>query len=203
MKVKRLAALTATLVVLGAGIVYAGSPWGDYKGFDKVRVQLNGSGVPESDVPAFMIDGRVVLPLRALSDSLQAVVQWDDSAKTVNMYKPNVHMFVAEKLGKKDSLETPFGAVPLGKKLDFVVSAQVDSLSTPIEAFKIDLVSPAGDVIRTTEVPMEQSKESFWYTWPLEAVHFESSGTYKIQFKIKVDKSQDFAVVSEKKITSQ
>lgn len=204
MKVKRLAALTAAWVVTGAGIVYAGSPWGDYKGYEKVRVQVNHGDVATSDVPAFLIDGRVVLPLRALSDSLQGIVRWDDESKTASIFKPNVHMFVARDIGKDDSPRTPFGKVSKGNKLDFVVAAQVDSLATPIHSFKIDLVAPDGSVIRSTNaVALQESKDSFWYSWPLESVSFDSSGTYKVQFKIKLDETRDYAVVSVKTITSE
>lgn len=203
MKLKRLAALTATLVVLGAGIVYASSPWGDYQGYDKVRVLINNEEVSTGDVPAFMIDGRVVLPLRELADSLQTIVNWDESSKTAYMYKPNVHMFVAKELAKDDSPKTPFGKVSKGNKLDFVVTAQVDSLTTPIQSFKIDLVSPEGAIIRTTNaVTLQDSQDSFWYSWPLEGVSFDSVGTYKVQFKIKLDDVHDYSIASEKTITS-
>ncbi|GAA3407238.1 stalk domain-containing protein [Paenibacillus hodogayensis] len=204
MKMKRLAALTATLVVLGAGIVYAGSPWGEYQGYTKVRVQVNNTEVPAGDVPAFMIDGRVVLPLRELSDSLNAIVKWDDASKTAYLYKPNVHMFVAKDIAKDDSPKTPFGKVSKGNKLDFVVAAQVDSLTTPIQSFKIDLVSPEGAIIRSTNaVTLQGGKDSFWYSWPLESVTFDSTGKYKVQFKIKLDDAHEYSVVSEKTIVSE
>ncbi|WP_245954574.1 stalk domain-containing protein [Paenibacillus flagellatus] len=167
-------------------------------------MQLNNSGVATDDVPAFMINGRVVLPLRSLSDSLNAIVKWDDDTKTASIYKPNVHMFVATDIAKDDSPKTPFGKVSKGKKLSFVVAAQVDSLATPIHSFRIDLVAPDGSVIRSTDaVALEGSKDSFWYSWPLEGVTFDASGTYKVQFKIKLDDSRDYAVVSEKTITSE
>lgn len=204
MKVKRLAALTATLVMLGAGIVYAGSPWGEYQGFTKVQVKINNQTITTGDVPAFMIDGRVVLPLRELAASLQAVVKWDDETKTASLYKPNVHMFVAKDIAKDDSPKTPFGKVSKGNKLDFVVAAQVDSLVTPIQSFKIDLVSPEGAIIRTTNgVPLQDNKDSFWYSWPLESVSFDASGKYKVQFKIKTDDAGDYTLASEKTIISE
>ncbi|TMV46152.1 hypothetical protein FE783_27435 [Paenibacillus mesophilus] len=203
MNVKRLAVLTATLVVLGTGIAYASSPWGEYQGYSKVRVLLNNVEVPAGDVPGFMTGGRVVLPLRELSDSLQAVVKWDEETKTASIYKPNVHMFVARDIAKDDSPKTPFGKVSKGNKLDFVVAAQVDSLTTPIHSFKIDLVSPDGTVIRSVVSLQQESKESFWYSWPLESVSFDTVGKYKVQFKIKLNESQDYAVVSEKTIISE
>lgn len=204
MNVKRLAVLTAAVVVLGAGVVYAGSPWGDYKGYEKVRVQLNNVDVTTGDVPAFLIDGRVVLPLRALSDSLNAFVKWDDATRTVSIYKPNVHMFVATELGKDDSPKTPFGKVSKGNKLDFVVAAQVDSLVTPIESFRIDLVAPDGTVIRSSGAfTLQENRESFWYSWPVSGVTFDMAGSYKVRFQIRTADSQEDVTVSEKTILSE
>jgi hypothetical protein len=164
---------------------------------------MNNVEVPAGDVPGFMIGGRVVLPLRELSDSLKAVVKWDEETKTAYLYKPNVHMFVARDIAKDDSPKTPFGKVSKGNKLDFVVAAQVDSLTTPIHSFKIELVSPEGAVIRSVVSLQQESKESFWYSWPLESVSFDTVGTYKVQFKIKLNEAQDYTVVSEKTIISE
>lgn len=203
MRVKRLAVLTATLVVLGAGIAYASSPWGEFEDYAKVRVLLNNEEVQTGEVPGFMIEGRAVLPLRELTSALNAVVKWDDESKTAYMYKPNVHMFVARDIAKDDSLKTPFGKVSKGNKLDFVVAAQVDELTTPIHSFKIDLLSPDGAVIRSVVSLQQESKESFWYSWPLESVSFDTAGKYKVQFKIKLNEAQDYVIVSEKTIISE
>lgn len=39
------------------------------------------------DVPAQIIDGRTLIPIRAVSEILGADVEWDDSTKTVNIWK--------------------------------------------------------------------------------------------------------------------
>lgn len=202
MNMKRLAVLTAALVVLGTGIAYANSPWGDFQGMPKVKVQMNNEEVLTGDVPAFMIGGQVMVPLDKLSESLKAAVKWDDASKTASIYRPNVHMVVAKDIAKDDSPKVPFGKVSKGNKLDFVVAVQVDSLATPIYSFKIELVSPEGAIIRSV-VFLQDSKESFWYSWPLESVSFDSLGKYKVQFKIKLNEAEDYSVVSEKTIISE
>lgn len=203
MRVKRLAVLTATLVVLGAGIVYASSPWGEYEGYSKVRVLMNNVEVPAGDVPGFVIGDSAVLPLRELSESLQAVASWDSESKTVSLYKPNVHMFVAKGIAKDDSPKSPFGKVSKGSRLDFVVAAQVDQLTTPIHSFKIDLLSPNGTVLRSVVSLQQEQRESFWYSWPLERVAFDMAGSYKVQFKIKLNEDQSYTTVSEKLIIAE
>jgi len=209
MKVKRLAAITLTLAALGAGMVYAsGGPWGEYEGFTKVRVLVNNEEIEEEDVPAFVINGRAVLPLRSVANSLQVLVQWDDETKTAVIHKPNVHMFVAQRIGKDDSLITPFGKVTRDNKgqsktMDFVVSAQVDSLKTAIHSFKIEMLNPQGTVIRSSETVQPDGKDSFWYTWPVEGVSFDMTGEYKLRFMVRPDAESGFVSVSERTIVSE
>lgn len=202
MKVKRLAALTTTLVILGAGIVYAGSPWGDYQGFEKVRVQFNNADTANGDVPAILMNGRVMLPLRSLADSMHALVTWNDEMKTASIYKPNVHMIVAQSEGKLGTLNVPFGKVEKGRTMDFVVAAQADSLLTPIHSFRLDLLSPDGTVLRSEVVTMSSNLDSFWYSWPVKGVVFEDAGSYKVNFSIKLNESEGYVIVAEKVITS-
>src|SRR5690606_28968458 len=99
MKFKRLAAFTLAFVALGAGIAYASSPWGEYEGFAKVRVLINDLEINAEEVPAFEVNGRAVLPIRAAAESLQSIVKWDEKLHTASIYKPNVHMFVAQGIG--------------------------------------------------------------------------------------------------------
>ncbi|MDF2725218.1 MAG: copper amine oxidase [Paenibacillus sp.] len=202
MNVKRLAALTIVLTAIGTGIAYASSPWGEFQGLPKVKVQMNNEELSYSDVPAVMIGNQVMVPLDSIASSLNAAVKWDDAAKIASIYRPNVHMFVAKDIAKDDSPKVPFGKVSKGNKLDFVVAVQVDSLATPIYSFKIELVSPDGAIIRSV-VFLQDSKESFWYSWPLESVTFDAAGKYKVQFKIKLNEAQDYSLVSEKTIISE
>ena len=39
-----------------------------------------------TDVPAQIIDGRTLIPLRALSESLGLTVKWDGDSRTVFIY---------------------------------------------------------------------------------------------------------------------
>lgn len=202
MKGKRLVVLTLLFTVLGAGIVYAGSPWGDYQGFTKVKVTVNNNEAVSGEVPGFVIAGRAVLPLRDLTDSLQALVRWDESNKTAEIYKPNVHMFVALDVSKDDVIKQPFGKVKRGDKMNFVVFAQVDSLKTPISYFKIEILHPDGSVLRTSD-PLSADNDSFWYKWPFTGVTFDAYGDYKVRFLMKLEEKDSYTVVSEKVIKSE
>lgn len=204
MKGKRLVVLTLLFTVLGAGIAYAGSPWGDFQGFTKVKVTVNRNDAASGDVPAFVIAGRAVLPMRDLTDSLQALLRWDDTNKTAEIYKPNVHMFVAKDVNKDYAIKQPFGKVKRGDKIDFVVFAQVDSLATPIYSFKMEIIQPDGSVLRSSDPELlSDDKDSFWYPWPFSGVTFDAYGDYKVRFLMKLEEKDNYTVVSEKVIKSE
>ncbi|MDF2668464.1 MAG: copper amine oxidase [Paenibacillus sp.] len=204
MKGKRLVVLTLLFTLLGAGIAYASSPWGDFQGFTKVKVAINNIETETGDVPPFVISGRAVLPMRDMTDSLQGLLRWDEYTNTAHIYKPNVHMFIARVLNKDYSIKEPFGIVKRGDKIDFVVFAQIDSLKTPIHSFKIEVIHPDGSVLRSsgTEILVEE-KDSFWYPWPFSGVTFDAYGEYKVNFLMKLEEKDSYTIVSSKVIKSE
>ncbi|NOU85048.1 hypothetical protein GC102_04530 [Paenibacillus sp. LMG 31460] len=205
MKVQRILALMLMFFVLSTAAVVASSIWGDFKGNNIARLIVNEETVEfgDSDVPPLIVDGKTVLPLRAVSDALQALVKWDNSNKTAYLYKPNVHMFFTTEV-RKDSAIVPFGVVEKGKEADFIVFAQVDNLKTSINSVRVSVVSPSGKSVITPVVKsISESKESFWLKVPLYGVSFNEAGTYVVKFAMKQDGSNDYSVVSEKQIQSE
>lgn len=205
MKVQRILALMLMFFVLSTAAVVASSIWGDFKGNNIARLIVNEETVEfgDSDVPPLIVDGKTVLPLRAVSDALQALVKWDNSNKTAYLYKPNVHMFFTTEV-RKDSAIVPFGVVERGKEADFIVFAQVDNLKTSINSVRVSVVSPSGKSVITPVVKsISESKESFWLKVPLYGVSFDEAGTYVVKFAMKQDGSNDYSVVSEKQIQSE
>jgi hypothetical protein len=210
MKAQRLLALMIAIFLLSTGVVAGASLWGDYEGYAKAKVYVDDveKTFSDSDVPALIMHGTTMLPLRTLADSLQALVRWDDSNKTASIYKPNVHMFVVNELIKnKDGTYTmkyPFGRVVHGDKLDFVVFAQVDNLKTNVSSFKISIKTPSGnDAVEPIEQGVTQPSESIWLPWQFSGVKFSEYGKYTVQFSIKLDDGSDYKVVSEKEIISE
>lgn len=205
MKVQRILALMLMFFVLSTAAVVASSIWGDFKGNNIARLIVNEETVEfgDTDVPPLIVDGKTVLPLRAVSDALQSLVKWDNSNKTAYLYKPNVHMFFTTEV-RKDSAIVPFGVVEKGKEADFIVFAQVDNLKTSINSVRVSVVSPSGKSVITPVVKsISESKESFWLKVPLYGVSFNEAGTYVVKFAMKQDGSNDYSVVSEKQIQSE
>lgn len=203
--VQRIFALMLVFFVLSTAAVVASSIWGDFKGYNVARLIVNDSTQEfgDSDVPPLIMDGSTVLPLRAVSDALQALVKWDNSNKTAYLFKPNVHLFFTTEV-RKDSAIVPFGVVERGKQADFIVFAQVDNLKTSINSVKVSIVSPSGQEAAAPVVKaITDSKESFWLKVPLYGVSFDEAGTYVVKFAMKADGASDYAVVSEKQIQSE
>lgn len=204
MKVPRVLTLVLSLSMFGTAGALANSLLGEYEGYTKARVVINNveKTFKEGETPAFIINGSTVFPVRTLSESLKSLVKWDSSTNTVSIHKPNVHMFVAQKVEDNYSVKQPFGGVKKGDKLDFAVFAQVDSLTTPFHSFKISIVSPSGQEVAMHEKVVDDKKESFWYPWPF-TVTFSEAGSYVVKFSIKLSQDTDYTVVSEKVILSE
>jgi len=204
-KVPRMLTLVLSLSLFGATGAMASSLLGEYEGFSKIKVTVNDveKKFADNETPAFLVKGNAMFPVKVLSDSLQSLVRWDNASKTASVYKPNVHMFVAEKVNDDYSVKSPFGRVPKGKKIDFAVFAQVDSLKTPFHSFKISIETPSGkQAAEPHEKIVNGQKENFWYPWPF-SVSFSEAGDYVIKFSIKLDEGSDYTVVSQKVIVSE
>jgi hypothetical protein len=214
MKAKRLIVLTLVFSMVFGATVYADSLWGSYNGFPKAKVFVNDSEVTfkDGEVPALVIDGSTVLPIRKVAEKLQAIVQWDKDTMTANIYKPNVHMFVSEdvKIDKNKQvavIKSPFSVVETGKTVQFVVVVQVDGLKAETTGFKLSIIKPDGDEYDSKEVLPDNSSSSrlpsiFGYTSLPFDVKFSQKGTYLIRFSFK-DKEDKYTIISQKSIVSE
>lgn len=193
--------MTLALSMLAAGVVTADSKWGSFEGYPKAKFFVNNKEipVPEGGVPAFVIDGSTVLPLRQVADAMQAIVKWDNTDKTAYIYKPNVSMFVAQDVSS-NTVKKTFGKVDVGKSMSFVVFVQADNLQVNASGLKITIEDPYGAEVGTATAALDTPRDNFWFTSPFE-INFTESGNYKIKFALNVDGS--YTTVAEKLIVSE
>lgn len=203
MKYKRLALLTLALCMVAGGAAIADSRWGSYAGYSKVRINVNGSTLDPDGVPAFVIDGSTVLPLRQVADSFNAIVKWDSANQTADIYKPNVNMFVAQEVSGKDysTIKKPFGKVGSGSTMTFDVFVQVDNLLTDVSGFQISILDPFGNVVDSQTQSISGSPDNFWFATPFSKVKFSETGNYTVRFAFEVNGG--YTTVSEKLIVSE
>jgi hypothetical protein len=80
---KKIVILSVALMLV-ATVVSASSLNGEYKGNPIVKVRVNGN-VVNPEVPAQIIDGSTLLPLRVISESLGANVTWNQDTYSVDI----------------------------------------------------------------------------------------------------------------------
>ncbi|MCC3372936.1 copper amine oxidase N-terminal domain-containing protein [Cohnella sp. REN36] len=192
MKIRKLLILTVALSLLGGTAIFADTVT------QKVKVIFNKQ---EIDDAGALVDGKAFLGVRSLGDTIQAITVWDDSAKKVTIFKPNVHIFLMT--GSK-----PFGEVQNGKSTSFKVFAQIDNLLTDISAFKVTISDPYGEETwidgRTSkDDDFPKSKDNFWFTSDNFTYKFNSAGRYTLRFWMKPSDTQPMQIVSEKTIISK
>jgi len=193
MNIRKIALCILALSLVGGAAAGAEEVVQTWKG-KKVGVAVN--GVP-LDGGGIQIDGRTYLPVRALSDTLQALIK--ASPDTVHIYKPNVHLLLFT--GDKNAMK-PFGNVYQGT-YEFYVFAQVDNLQTRAHSIKTTVVDPSGQTVDTQVYKMtEENRDMFWYTTSPFKIDFKSTGQYKVKFYIKQTEENEFELISEKAILS-
>lgn len=187
MKFKKILVLLLVLSLWGGTMLFANSA------SQHVRVIVNGS---ELDETGLLMEGKTYLPLRQLAATLQALVEWNDGAKRVTVYKPNVHMFLFQD-------KTIFGNVTRNSRPTFNVHAQVDNLKVDITAVKVTISDPAGRETLIHQEEVTSQREDFWLPTKEIRYPFESAGKYTVRFHMKPAGSGEWAVVSEKTIVSK
>jgi hypothetical protein len=209
-KMKRKIAIPLALMLLvGAFSVYAAEPiYGLYNGFQKVKLMINGEELRGLSTPAFIIEGKTVLPVRETADALSAYTRWNDSTATVELIRPNVHLMIATKIdksGESYTIQAPFGRVKKGQKLTFDVFSQVDGVMPEDVQFKIAIYDPNGEEVYSSiqnTFKGSSSNQAFWYPERVENMTFKQAGTYKVKFLLKPEGTKDYLPISEKTIYS-
>lgn len=91
MRKRILIAVLLVLLVSGSALA-AGAT---FNGYPVVNVAVNGRPV-QGEVPAIVMDGRTLLPVRSVAEMMGAVVQWDAAANTVYLVAPDVAALQAD-----------------------------------------------------------------------------------------------------------
>ncbi len=180
-KWKIVVSFTLAFFLIGSSVLFADAA------YQQVRVWINGS---EVDGGSYIIDGKTYVPLR----EIDGLVDFDNDAKTVKLYKPNVHIF----LFKGD---TAFGNVNKGK-VKFNVFTQVDNLKTDISAVKVAITDPSGDQKEIQSQTISQQKDNFWFRTYDFTYNFATTGQYTVGFYMKKAGASDYTLVSQKVITA-
>ncbi|WP_379154356.1 hypothetical protein [Paenibacillus sp. sgz5001063] len=185
---KKLVFSTLCLTVISGGtLLYAAS------GKSDIAVYLNNVLQKQSGL---LSEGEPYLSMEQLPENLHALMFWDESAKEVRIYKPNVNMVLLDDQGKI------FGKVRSEESSTFSVLVQVDHLRTEISDLKITITDPLNKTATIDNQAIKEKKESFWFKSAEYSYAFKEKGNYMIQVYVKDSSSKSWSIVSEMQIST-
>lgn len=157
--------LTIVLFLGFTGVATGSSLNGDYNGNPIVLVKVNGVNIG-SDVPAQVINGTTLLPLRSVAQALGATVDWDQNAYSVDVKMTSQ---LAVESTKQYTIDADF-CVYLEHS-----SQYISGFSTSLDAYSKGIISDnqiyaeyLKNVNKTNEVSqkaVEVSNKSSIYSW--------------------------------------
>ncbi len=103
--------ILALISILMASTVVSAETSSKYKGFDTVTVKVNDNTL-NPDVPAIIMDGRTLLPLRKVAEAMNSIIEWDASTKTASVVKPQVNIMFTESQDGIVSYGQPSETIP-------------------------------------------------------------------------------------------
>lgn len=146
---RKIAIILAVVLLLSTGIVYAASVNGTFAGLPIVNVIVNGETL-KTEVPGVVLQGKTLLPARAIAESLDSAVSWDQTTMTATITKPVVTMLfvdeISENSDKTWSLVNPYGVVPMGYNT-VNVFYDVGPMTEQLYEYRIIIEDPDGETI--------------------------------------------------------
>lgn len=117
---KRVVPFIVVLSLLVTVVVSAESN-NKYNGYDIVKVNVNNTEL-SLDVPAIVMDGRTLLPIRKVAEAVNGIVTWDGSTKTASILKPHVNIIFAESKDGSTISGEPSEIIPFWTEYDRYLS---------------------------------------------------------------------------------
>jgi hypothetical protein len=208
---KKLIILVAIFLVLSFTTVYGTTAiYGYFKGNEIVKLKINGNEVVSS-VPAVMLEGTTMVPLRAVGENLDVIIGWNGPERTVELIKPNANMLftanpVYDSVNKSYLVYSPFGKINKTQRYNFSfhVFCEIDSLPYEEIQIMVRLVDPSGAIVsESTKQSYDASREnSLQYISQFENINFTTSGNYKVEALISGPSTTNkFVKIGEKLIS--
>lgn len=118
----------------------------------------------ESDVPAQIINGRTMVPLRILSESIGAEVNWDSATKTVTVNTPDVEGDAPERVSCDTKSDVAEGKVKVTYQYP-VVTEEYTGASVLNKNIALDIADAAKEIADTAETEKTQLDITYEITY--------------------------------------
>lgn len=182
---KKMILISLLICLWGGTMIYAATE------FQKISVAVNGTA---SEEKGLIVDGTTYLPVRDTANPQKSIIQWDESGKKLNIFKPNVHLVLLND-------QKMFGNVDKNKQQTFYVLVQVDNLKTEISDIKVTIADPSNKE-ETIHNQSLKKKEDFWFVSKEHQYNF-GVGAYTVRCYMKTGSSNEWFLMSEKQITAK
>lgn len=135
-----------------------------YKGFQVVNVSVNGKPLT-SDVPAIVVDGRTLLPVRAVTEALGVSTEWDASTETVIIIgeanaKADVKALALENAALRSKIAALESENRLSKQPGGQNNTVTATVKQPIEGFRNVRWGSTTDDVRRSETAQVTHEET-------------------------------------------
>ncbi|MEN1761459.1 copper amine oxidase N-terminal domain-containing protein [Anoxynatronum sibiricum] len=183
-------------LLLMTGIVFASGMYGSFEGLPIVKVVINNKELV-SDVPGVVLNGRTMLPVKAIAEQFDAVVKWNSSTQTVDIIKPEVQLLVIdfddyyeyEDIYDDDVwvLVNPGANIfPVGMDNYLLAYFDIGPMPEQLYTYRIALFDPSGNMLKTS-VSEDLVIDNYGAHGVLEIedLALRVPGNYKLAFQMK------------------
>ncbi|MDF2856746.1 MAG: hypothetical protein K0Q87_2597, partial [Neobacillus sp.] len=94
---KKVLIITSIICLFSSTVAFAASVNGSFAGFPIANVIVNDDKLTPN-VPGIVVQGSTMLPAKAIAESLNAVVTWDQATMTASIQKPDVNIVFADEI---------------------------------------------------------------------------------------------------------
>jgi hypothetical protein len=197
---KKVLIITSIICLFSSTVAFAASVNGSFAGFPIANVIVNDDKLTPN-VPGIVVQGSTMLPAKAIAESLNAVVTWDQATMTASIQKPDVNIvFADEIIENKDGswdIKNPYSICAPGQGQEVVLFIQVGPMKKDLYEYRVLVREPNGDILETSAVDnFEIDSSGMMANFTLSDLDFKKVGLYKFEFQIKY--YNEFKTVEDK-----
>jgi len=186
---RKIAIILATVLLLSTGVVYAASINGTFAGLPIVNVNLNGEKLV-TEVPGVVLQGKTLLPARAIAENLDAVVTWDQNTMTASIAKPEVQMVFISSMSEDEDgywdLFAPYNTDSVGQDKVVTIFYEIGPMEKKVYDYRFICKEPNGDILSSSTLDSYEITESGMSgCYDYENLDFKQPGNYTFELQIK------------------
>lgn len=127
------------------------------------------------DVPATIIDGRTLVPARAIAEAYDCTVNWLKTTREVQVWSPELAL---DLIGSVEGTLFPFSDAESKSLPRFITATGVDEIQF------VENPKEAGDTVFLLETNVEPGQKSWTYMWAETTGEMKAGQSYLVSFDI-------------------